>query len=297
MRANCAAGIDTERAVSWRNDAAGDTASWPVPGSLHDGDMTVTPIAAAAGEQLDLPACAARVGLAVVTKGEVCFETGSTHVRASAGQGVLNAHLNPITGMCASGGEVIHVALPRNATQAWASEHHGGARRLARAAFIFQADADLAGLAGGGCGKVRTGAVVRAVIAALAAHDGIDVACPPSRSVSLARCRLDADPSRAWDLEDLARGVGVTPITLQRGFRECVGVTVAGYAQRIRLGDARTRLMSARETRPVSAIAHAAGFASVTAFARAYQRVFGETPTRTRADSARFRHGVHIELD
>jgi AraC-like DNA-binding protein len=287
--------MDVEQVSLRRADVADDAASRLAPDSLRDVEMTVTRTAVATGEQFELPASAARAGLAILVEGAACFEVEGAPVRISPGQAVLNACLDPITGSCPTGSRVIQVALPRNATQAWASECHGGARRLTRATFMLADETGLAALAGSGCESMRADAAIRTVVAALAARYGIDTACPPSRSISLARRRLDADPSRAWDLEDLARGVGVTAVTLQRGFRDCVGVTVASYAQRIRLGEARVRLMSARETRPVSAIAHAAGFASVTAFARAYQRVFGETPTRTRAESVRFPYGGHIE--
>ncbi|PJI89671.1 helix-turn-helix transcriptional regulator [Sphingomonas koreensis] len=299
MRASCAARIDVERAALRPIDDAGDIVSSRVPALLCDVEMTVTCASVVAGERIELQASAKRIGLAVMIEGAACFAIDGVDVgvRVSAGQAILNAHLDPVMCTCQAAGRVVRLSLPRNAAQAWASEVHGGARRLARAVFVFQADAGLAALGNSGCESMKAGAVIQAVIAALASHEGIDVACPASRSISLARRRLDADPSRAWDLDDLARGVGVTPVTLQRGFRDCVGVTVASYAQRIRLSEARTRLASARETRPVSAIAHAAGFASVTAFARAYQRVFGETPTKTRADHARFPHGVHIESD
>ena len=297
MRASCAARIDVERAALRPVDDAGDTVSSRVPALRCDDGMTVTCASVVAGERIELPASAKRIGLVIMLEGAACFAIDGVGVRVSAGEAILNAHLNPVTGTCQAAGRLVRLSLPRNAAQAWASEVHGGARRLARAAFVFQADAGLASLGNSGCESMQAGTAIQAVIAALASHEGIDVACPPSRSISLARRRLDADPSRAWDLDDLARGVGVTPITLQRGFRDCVGLTVASYAQRIRLSEARTRLASARETRPVSAIAHAAGFASVTAFTRAYQRVFSETPTKTRADHARFPRRVHIESD
>jgi AraC-like DNA-binding protein len=295
MRTNCTAMMDAEQVPVRRVDVTGNAASRPASDSLRDAELTVTHMIVAAGERFELPADAVRAGLVIVAEGSACFEIEGAPVRMSPGQAVLNACLGPIAGSCPAGSRVIQIALPRNATQAWASECHGGARRLMRATFVLADEAGLAALADSGCESVHADAAIRPVVAALAARYAIDTACPPSRSISLARRRLDADPSRAWDLEDLARGVGVTAVTLQRGFRDCVGVTVAGYAQRIRLGEARARLMSARETRPVSAIAHAAGFASVTAFARAYQRLFGETPTRTRAESVRFPYGDHIE--
>ncbi|WP_447725933.1 helix-turn-helix transcriptional regulator [Sphingomonas koreensis] len=259
---------------------------------LRDAGMAVTRVDLGTGEPFELPASAARVGIAILIGGGASFEIEGAAMHVAAGQVILNAHHGAVRGVWPAGGGVILAALPRNAIQARASASHGGARRLARAAFVFGADDGLAAL---DAGHAREDAAIHAVVAALAAHYGIDDACPASRSISLARLRLDADPARAWDLEDLARGVGITRITLQRGFRDCIGATVAGYAQALRLAEARARLASGRETRPVNAIAHAAGFASATAFARAYQRIFGETPTQTRADFARSFHGDHIE--
>lgn len=296
MRTDCTAMTEADRAVSdpaalpvsRRADLNIAAGRQVVPTPLRDTEIEVTHVDLAGSESLELAASVARVGLAIVVEGEAGFEVDGVPIRVSAGQALLNARHGAVRGVWPEGGRVILTALPRNAIQARASTCHGGARRLARTAFTISADNGLA---------VPTGvnAAIAALVAGLAVEHGIDEACPPSRSISLARRRLDADPARAWDLEDLASGVGVTPVTLQRGFRDCIGVTVAGYAQAIRLGEARERLTSGRETRPLSAIAHATGFASVTAFARAYQRVFGETPTKTRADSVRYFCGDHIE--
>lgn len=296
MRTNCTGMVETDR-------SAGDTAALPVSrrfvtsivsgrqvtaATSRDADMDAIHLDLAGSEACELPGSAARVGLAILIDGDARFEVDGASIHVAAGQAILNSCRGAIRGVWPKGGRAILVALPRNAIQARASASYGGARRLARTAFIIDAGNSLAALTG-------EGAAIEAVVAGLAAGHGIDEACPPSRSISLARRRLDADPARAWDLEDLARGVGVTPVTLQRGFRGCIGATVAGYAQAIRLGEARERLTNGRETRPLSAIAHAAGFASVTAFARAYQRMFGETPTRTRADSVRCFSGDHTE--
>lgn len=296
MRTDCTAMKEADRAVSdpaalpvsLRVDLSIAAGRQLVPTPLRDTEIEVTHVDLAGSESFELAASAARVGLAIVVEGDARFEADGVPIRVSAGQAILNACHGAVRGVWPEGGRVILAALPRNAIQAWASASYGGARRLARTAFIIGADNGLAALTG-------ANAAIAALVAGLAAEHGIDEACPPSRSISLARRRLDADPARAWDLEDLASGVGVTPVTLQRGFRDCIGATVAGYAQAIRLGEARERLTSGRETRPLSAIAHATGFASVTAFARAYQRVFGETPTRTRADSVRYFYGDHIE--
>jgi AraC-like DNA-binding protein len=296
MRTNCTVMMETDR-------SAGDPAALPasrridmniaaarqvVPIPLRDAEIEVTYLDLAGSESLELPASAAHVGLAILVDGDARFEVDGESMHVSAGQAILNSCHGAVRGVTPEGGRVILAALPRNAIQVRASASHGGARRLARTAFIIGADDSLAVRAG-------ANAAIAAVVAGLAAEHGIDEACPPSRSISLARRRLDADPARAWDLEGLASGVGVTPVTLQRGFRDCIGATVAGYAQAIRLGEARERLTSGRETRPLSAIAHAGGFASVTAFVRAYQRVFGETPTRTRAESVRYFSGDHMQ--
>lgn len=296
MRTNCTTMADTDRSagdtamlpVSRRVDAGIPAVLRVVPASVRDAEIEMAHVDLAGSETFELPASATQAGLAILIGGHARFEIDGASREMSPGQAILNACHGAVRGVSHEGGRVILAALPRNAIQARASADHGGARRLARATFIMGADKSLARLTG-------ASAVIEAVVAGLTAEHGIDEACPPSRSISLARRRLDADPARAWDLDDLASGVGVTPVTLQRGFRDCIGMTVAGYAQAIRLGEARERLTSGRETRPLSAIAHAAGFASVTAFARAYQRVFGETPTRTRAYSVRYFYGDHIE--
>ena len=295
MRTNCAAMTDTDRGagdtllppVSRYVDLSIGAGRQAVPAPLRDTEMAIMQVDLAGSAEFELPASASHIGLAILIDGDARFDVDGASMHVCAGQAVLNSYYGVVRGIWPEGGRVIRVGLSRKAVQARASANHGGARRLARAAFIIGADNGLATLTG-------ANAAIEAVITGLAAEHGIDEACPLSRSISLARRRLDADPARAWDLEDLARGVGVTPVTLQRGFRDCIGVTVAGYAQAIRLGEARERLTNGRETRPLSAIAHAAGFASVTAFARAYQRVFGVTPTRTRAESVRYFYEVHI---
>lgn len=265
-------------------------AAGPQAVPFRDAGMDVISLDLAASETFELPGNVARVGLAIPIDGDACFEIDGASIHVQAGQAILNACHGSVRGTGRADGRMILATLPRSAIQARASADHGGARRLVRTVFVLGAGTRLAGLA-------EANLVIDAMVAGLADEYGIDEACPPSRSISLARRRLDADPARAWDLEDLASGVGVTPVTLQRGFRDCIGATVAGYAQAIRLGEARERLTNGRETRPLSAIAHATGFASVTAFARAYQRVFGETPTRTRADSVRYSCGGHIESE
>jgi AraC-like DNA-binding protein len=192
------------------------------------------------------------------------------------------------------------ITMPRGATQAYASATLGDARRIARASFPFAMPKEgkfrglIEGLAAGGMVDGATGAlVIEALVDLLVDQHGPDGTFPKSRSVSLAKAQLDQGAAMRWSLDALARKAGVTPVTLQRGFRDCIGTTVAGYAQIVRLRETRARLTSIYETRSIAAIAEAFGFASVISFNRAYEKTFGETPTKTRSEWVKKSNEIH----
>ncbi|UBS33760.1 AraC family transcriptional regulator [Altererythrobacter sp. N1] len=107
------------------------------------------------------------------------------------------------------------------------------------------------------------------------------------RSVSDAMSIIQRDPARALETEQLAALVGVTAQTLRKGFRASLGLSVKEYIQSVRLERAHASLSSGRDSRTISEVANAAGFAGAPAFTRAYVKHFGETPSRTRADAVR----------
>lgn len=191
--------------------------------------------------------------------------------------------------------------LPRRAIQINASARHGGARRLAqrpltldlsRATVLRHA---LAELVRHDADERQGGTIVADIMATLVTQHGADAAFPLSRSISLARACLDRCATEPLALEELAGRAGVTTITLQRGFKACFGMTVAAYSQAVRLYGAQARLRCGWESRSIADIAHGAGFQSVTAFARAYLKLFGETPTQTRMTASRMNNIEHID--
>lgn len=180
------------------------------------------------------------------------------------------------------------ISFPRALAQICASARHGDARRLAHGPLPIDLDmaADLlrclSSLKDRDVDGEEGATIVQSLLLAMAAQHGADAAFPRSRAVSFARTCLDGCIGEAESLDILAGKAGVTPITLQRGFKACLGMTVASYAQAVRLHGARERLMCGRESRSIAGIAHGAGFQSVTSFTRSYQKLFGETPTQTR---------------
>ena len=273
---------------------AGQSESLPIFEAVRAG-VEATRVGLAAGAQLILPASAASVVLAIPLDGEARVDIAGARVVLNGRKAVLSTQDATLRTDWPAGGIALLVRFRRSAIQAEASAAFGEARRLVRGAFVLEVDRSpyVALLASSDI--IHAGEACERTVAALATQHGVDQVFPGSRSISLARRRLDADPTRAWDLEDLARGAGVTPITLQRGFRECLGTTVAGYAQAIRLQQARACLSSGRDSRSVAAIAHAMGFATSASFVRAYQRLFGETPTQTRSNAVLFSERCRYE--
>ena len=94
-------------------------------------------------------------------------------------------------------------------------------------------------------------------------------------------------PGRTIETTELAALVGVTAQTLRKGFRGTLNMSVKEYIQTVRLERARETLVSGRDSRTISEIANAVGFAGAAAFTRAYAKRFGETPSRARARAVR----------
>jgi AraC family transcriptional regulator len=82
-------------------------------------------------------------------------------------------------------------------------------------------------------------------------------------------------------LTAVGRAVGCSPFRLVRTFRAALGVGPAEYIRRARLKRASLAL-AFRLDRPVSALALESGYASPEAFARAFRRVVGQSPSAFR---------------
>jgi len=64
-------------------------------------------------------------------------------------------------------------------------------------------------------------------------------------------------------------------------FHKATGLTFTDYVSRVRLEEARTRLLNPNLR--VSEIAYDVGFQSLTQFNRTFKRVFGQSPSEYRA--------------
>jgi AraC family transcriptional regulator len=80
---------------------------------------------------------------------------------------------------------------------------------------------------------------------------------------------------------ELGEAVGIHPSHVARAFRARYGESLGGYARRLRLDWAATRL--AQTEAPLNRIAVDAGFVDQSHFTRTFRRRFGLTPARYRA--------------
>jgi AraC-like DNA-binding protein len=87
---------------------------------------------------------------------------------------------------------------------------------------------------------------------------------------------LHRDPLRAWTVEELARRVGLSRAAFARRFTTLVGRPPLDYLTwwRMTLAGALIRL----DDTPLTSIAKRTGYASESAFNRAFKREFGTTP-------------------
>ena len=84
-------------------------------------------------------------------------------------------------------------------------------------------------------------------------------------------------------MQDLSRQVGINATSLRAEFQQAYGTSVFGYVREQRLQLARALLKT--EDMPVSAIGYRVGFGNPGAFATAYRRRFGHTPSHEQSAS------------
>ncbi len=82
-------------------------------------------------------------------------------------------------------------------------------------------------------------------------------------------------------LADVAKAAGASVFHFCKVFHKATGLKFTDYVARVRLEDARTRLLNPNLR--VSEIAYNVGFQSLTQFNRTFKRVFGQSPSEFRA--------------
>lgn len=119
-------------------------------------------------------------------------------------------------------------------------------------------------------------------------HNLSDLLLPQTLSAASPHFRR----ARAWMLDrleepltilDVARACGVSVRTLQSAFHDICGIGPMQWLRRERLQRVRETLLDGEDKSSITEIALRFGFTHLGEFSGAYQRVFSETPSQTRA--------------
>ena len=96
-----------------------------------------------------------------------------------------------------------------------------------------------------------------------------------------AREYINKHKNEELSLADVAKAAGASVFHFCKVFHKATGLKFTDYVARVRLEDARTRLLNPNLR--VSEIAYDVGFQSLTQFNRTFKRVFGQSPSEFRA--------------
>ena len=105
-----------------------------------------------------------------------------------------------------------------------------------------------------------------------------------------AREYIEKHKNEELSLADVAKAAGASVFHFCKVFHKATGLKFTDYVARVRLEDARNRLLNPNLR--ISEIAYDVGFQSLTQFNRTFKRVFGQSPTefRARVSSGRQTH-------
>jgi AraC-like DNA-binding protein len=100
------------------------------------------------------------------------------------------------------------------------------------------------------------------------------------RLVLKAREYIDKHKTEELSLADVAKAAGGSVFHFCKVFHQATGLTFTHYVTRVRLEDARARLLNSNLR--IGEIAYDVGFQSLTQFNRTFKRVFGQSPSESR---------------
>jgi transcriptional regulator GlxA family with amidase domain len=92
---------------------------------------------------------------------------------------------------------------------------------------------------------------------------------------------MHGDPSRAWQLEELARATAMSRTTFALHFKTAAGVGPLTYLTQWRMRLAQRALRE--ENVSVAVLARSLGYTSESAFSHAFKRIIGAPPKRYRS--------------
>ncbi len=246
----------------------------------------------------DLRPCVDRCHVVIPLSGSARLDGAGDIAVLAAGQALLIGQEQPVRFHWAGDCAVLFLDVARTAIQIEAFSRHHEPRRVGRGNALFPRDAgmpefedailalsapNVIGFRNGAAAHDCLGAAIVGGLAALLRRlDQGGSIFPIAASVQRAIDRLDADGAAPASLEDVTRAAGVLATTLQRSVKAIAGKPLGKLVQEARLDWAHARLVSCGESRSVNDLAIAAGYRP-SAFARAYQRRFGEAPSLTRS--------------
>ena len=102
----------------------------------------------------------------------------------------------------------------------------------------------------------------------------------PESALENARRLLSAGLEERWTIAEVARNVGMSPVSLARGFRRRFGMTIAAYIRAVRIEAACQQLRDHSLT--LAEIALSTGFSDQSHFSRVFHRQTGVSPGRYR---------------
>lgn len=99
--------------------------------------------------------------------------------------------------------------------------------------------------------------------------------------VTRARQFIAQNKRQSLSLASVAQAAGASVFHFCKVFRLSTGLKFTDYVARVRLEDARARLLNPNSR--ISEVAYDVGFQSLTQFNRTFRRIFGQSPTEYRA--------------
>jgi len=130
----------------------------------------------------------------------------------------------------------------------------------------------------------RGGAIASLILSEIQTARRLPLVLPMPRDPRLQRVcsSLLADPSQSAGLDTWAENAGASSRTLARLFEREVGLSFSVWRQRVRFHNALEALVNGE---PVTLIASRNGYRSTSAFAAAFRRTMGVTPSELRRRS------------